>query len=786
MKKRPRRIKLFFSKNFCLNWIKQGSKKESAASEKFAEFLENWLKKTLPSLCFKWRMIMAKVELKTVGDILLDKELELIIPDYQRGYRWRGGDSPENSQIVQLMDDIYEYVNNKKEYYSKDDSGNEIYKFYCLQPIVVARKNKNEKKYFLVDGQQRLTTLWLIYRYWKIKAVQPFLKYGDPEKILGEEVFSKCCYLKYETSRNDEFLNKIHNTTVDPSCGINGTLDEFYLAEAYRTIDRWCTGKNFDWMNANDISHEILKLLELKLENAIVNPSLQVIWYELEESEENVSDQIALFNRINRGKIPLTSAELIKAFLFGEFSSNQSTASSNAKENPERSRFEKEWEEIENTLSDDMFWGFLCNSEYETRIEFLFELLIIKYRPSVKETEESLGQKQNKSKPQRTFYLFKTIYENTFKTAYAAREEIFAYFQKLLKYYRSHELYHLIGYLVHIGKPMYEIVSELEDAPNYHVCVNRLKEAVKKKVFDNNAPNSSNNAASWVQQVDNVRYEKCENEIKEFVNKPLINKILLLFNIVTVIGNGLELQKAEKTNSKKTAHELYWFPFKQNRSISWDIEHICSQATENHLEEEDEKRQRTWCLTLLDYYYGCDLVDKELPDRDLLPELRKIKNVIDANVEKYPVAEKYDENDWSLKGINLRRSRILRDILSFLLNENDKKNFKAIQDAADELEREGKTAPVAAQDLSNLTLLDAQTNRSFKDAPYPVKRAKILKNERNGFFIPPCTKNVFLKAYSKTLDDMLYWDPSIDGTVYKTEIKNALSNFFNNTNSGNN
>jgi hypothetical protein len=267
--------------------------------------------------------------------------------------------------------------------------------------------------------------------------------------------------------------------------------------------------------------------------------------------------------------------------------------------------------------------------------------------------------------------------------------------------------------LVHIGKPLYEIVSTLEDALDYNDCVELLKQTVKEKVFGGHLTNSPYNVSNWEKQVEEVRYERSDSEKKELLNKPLISKILLLFNIVTVIGNGLKLQEVEKKGTEKSANALYWFPFKQNRDISWDIEHICSQATENHLEEEDEKRQRIWCLTLLDYYYGSDLIDKELSDKDLLQELEKIKNDISADIEKYPDDASYDKDDWSRKGINRRRRQILKDILSFLLNEENKTSFKVILDAAEELEREGKTAPVAAQDLSNLTLLDAKTNRSY-------------------------------------------------------------------------
>jgi len=44
--------------------------------------------------------------------------------------------------------------------------------------------------------------------------------------------------------------------------------------------------------------------------------------------------------------------------------------------------------------------------------------------------------------------------------------------------------------------------------------------------------------------------------------------------------------------------------------------------------------------------------------------------------------------------------------------------------------------------------LDAETNRSYKNAVFPVKRREILNRDRDGTFVPLCTKNVFLKCYS--------------------------------------
>ena len=78
-----------------------------------------------------------KLDTILVGDIKGD----FYIPSYQRGYRWG------ETEIIRLLDDIY----------STEGKRN-----YCLQPVVV---RKNGERYELIDGQQRLTTIYLIYRF---------------------------------------------------------------------------------------------------------------------------------------------------------------------------------------------------------------------------------------------------------------------------------------------------------------------------------------------------------------------------------------------------------------------------------------------------------------------------------------------------------------------------------------------------------------------------------------------------------------------------------------------
>ena len=77
-----------------------------------------------------------QLDTELVGDI----KGTFFVSSYQRGYGW-GKD-----EDLRLLDDIYQ-----------DGKKN-----YCLQPVVVRNSGA---AYELIDGQQRLTTLFLIYKY---------------------------------------------------------------------------------------------------------------------------------------------------------------------------------------------------------------------------------------------------------------------------------------------------------------------------------------------------------------------------------------------------------------------------------------------------------------------------------------------------------------------------------------------------------------------------------------------------------------------------------------------
>ena len=286
------------------------------------------------------------------------------VPSYQRGYRW-GRD-----EVMRLLVDIYE-------------NGD---KSYCLQPVVV---RKSGGSYELIDGQQRLTTLYLIYRF--MKDANPFFE---------EPAFT----LEYQTRESsEEFLR-----TVDPSRR-DENIDFWFISNAYETIKAWF---------GEDLQIRVINFFKYLKED------VKIIWYEVGEDE----DAISLFTRLNIGKIALTSAELVKAMFL----------SSGGRADMTRGKQEEialQWDTMEKELHDDSLWYFLTNHStgaYQTRIDLVLDLI----------SEKPAGSRDK-------YYTYFRLDELARQTSL---DELWRRIQRtfliLKDWHENHELYHKIGFLV--------------------------------------------------------------------------------------------------------------------------------------------------------------------------------------------------------------------------------------------------------------------------------------------------------------------------------------------------
>src|SRR4051794_24940000 len=175
------------------------------------------------------------------------------IPRYQRGYRWT------ELEVTRLLQDI------------SDSEGSTYY----LQPIVV--KDLGDGRWELIDGQQRLTTLALIVRYFKTYVPMAEVKYT----------------IQYETRPlSAEFLLEPTKAKAEEN------IDFFHMFAAWQAIGAWLDRQD----DASTSAFEIYSALSRRV---------KVIWYEAPET----TDSIELFTRLNVGRIPLTDAELVKALL---------------------------------------------------------------------------------------------------------------------------------------------------------------------------------------------------------------------------------------------------------------------------------------------------------------------------------------------------------------------------------------------------------------------------------------------------------------------------------------
>ena len=151
---------------------------------------------------------------KILGNI---QNKTFIIPPYQRLYAWK------DEQIKALLDDFKNCIehNNKQE-----DESNK--KSHFIGNVVVAKK---EEKNELIDGQQRLTTIWLVLRYLLRKGFDA-KDYFDIEMPIRKED-TKAIKDYCEGKTLDECFNDTNNTNV-------GFKNAFKTFEAYFGKD----GKN--------------------------------------------------------------------------------------------------------------------------------------------------------------------------------------------------------------------------------------------------------------------------------------------------------------------------------------------------------------------------------------------------------------------------------------------------------------------------------------------------------------------------------------------------------------
>ena len=362
--------------------------------------------------------------------------MNFFIPGYQRGYRWT------EQQVNDLLNDINEFE-------PKNGS------WYCLQPLVVKRlkedtfrrikeeaasldevKSLLKGRWEVIDGQQRLTTIYLI-----LACLGVTDKYS----------------IEYETRKGS--MNFLENISEKNENEAKGNIDFFYMHKAYKTIEAFFTQKKSN--------EEEKKSYKDKLLN-----NVKFIWYEIDEGENPVT----VFTRLNMGKIPLTNAELIKA-LFLNRSNFGTGEGKNETLRLRQQEMASEWDTIEYTLQNDEFWLFLNQpgDNRPTRIDFIFDLIC--EQDALKVETEDIGTDEY-----RTFrYFYKYVQTENADIVFCWKT-VKKYFQIFQEWYNDLELYHYVGYLIEQGETVDSLVKEWVSKKTREEFITGIKGKIKESL----------------------------------------------------------------------------------------------------------------------------------------------------------------------------------------------------------------------------------------------------------------------------------------------------------------
>jgi len=601
------------------------------------------------------------------------------IPGYQRGYRW------EEQEVTELLDDIWKF--------SKD---NNLGNFYCLQPIVLQKNDKGGLD--VLDGQQRLTTLYILLVYLEENRLQD--GYNQPLFSLNYSTREKC---------QDFLLNKkFINNDLE-----NSNIDFHHICKAYKCIDAWFKDKNH--RGAKN------KLVPILLDHTPSKKTLnirnvRIIKYLLEDD----TNPIDAFIRLNIGKIPLTDAELTKALLLQSdtYNANSNQGYENDNKHEQEMKFKKmklyniakEWDDIEYALQDDGFWCFLNDGldEKPTRIEFIFDLLAEKVLKEKKYFE-------NKPLKHSTFLIFSSYLEDLIdngvdnipltriEAVSKIWDEVIEYYEYFIEWFHDRELYHFIGFLLafqkqNLGERLYSLIG----------C--------SKKSTKSEFKNYLKNEIATIIKVDKPIVDLVyEDEKQRGLDQPAIRKILLIHNVYST-------WKSDKEKS--------FFPFNlYKHGNKWSLEHIWAQNSKSITKID---QQTSWLDDHIKAFSNLSNIDSRLIEA--MKALRDCPN------------RKQDEFEE------------IQNEVYLMANIETGNNY------------EGKHC------INNMCLLDAATNSSLNNAIFVVKREKIKDRELEGHYIPICSRNAFLKTYTKYPKDNVYWT-SEDKKAYLKSIEEAYDFF---------
>ena len=662
------------------------------------------------------------LKLVHLGDLM---GMHFNIPYYQRGYRW------ESKQVLDLLEDLFEF----QQSHPKQNQ------FYCLQPLVTCRNNTFNDINFIVfdviDGQQRLTTLFLLIEYLGMGSFE--LRYERAVKK-GEDLRlwdnGKLCYSNLQSISDED---------------MKANPDYFYMSQAMLCIDNWFKEKIKQYPRIKRMFEDVLSnpnymkgskpFYEMDEDLNADQPDVRFIWY---EDDSSGGGSISTFKRLNYGKTPLTATELIKALLLqcDVYDPDRRTEMKQI-----AFRMSTEWDAMEKALQNDFMWSMLHPQKYDraSRIDLVLSFV-------ARDLEENHGIEVNSLRKDRDYdYLvFNKYIENEKqknRPYHDVVKELWTNIQDTYSVFRSwfedREYYHLTGmYLTLLGQTPDEHLKTLRHLVNKfksHERKSYINFLKKEKIgslirFDESRFEETEEAS-----FDNLYYGKFSDTIV---------RILFVYNVDATMKN---------------VQDRAYFPFRFYQDTKPSLEHIHPQ----HLHDED-----------IDFITRCRWFrDKcaELDGKNVKDEVWAAVKELNGVLLLSPEEESEKKSDAAKKSLKEKAE---------LYNKNEyhyRQLLKVIDSHFDEL---ADIDEMELHRISNLALVDNITNIRLGNGLILAKRAVLqrLSDEYNsshgkaGACIYNGTWKVFNKEYTAKATDLQFWTKE-DRNNYLEHLKTVYNEY---------
>lgn len=266
----------------------------------------------------------------TIGELYGNKDSLYKIPQYQRPYKW------EDEQIYKLWDDIFEAWENEEQN-------------YFLGSIITAKPRDDEKSAYVdvVDGQQRLTTLMILFCV--LRDLFPNINKAAAEEnpfAVDMDTINSSIALHGKSKRLKLNTHAAHQSDFEKLILNGNTLEN---KKPYKYQIRTDEEPKYKFINTALIFKE--KLEDLGEEKAAVFINFLFNQVKIIRIDcKNREFAIKLFQVLNDRGMDLTAADLIKSFLIEKLYKKYDGDSDTTKQ--KEGQFISDWREMEQNIKD--------------------------------------------------------------------------------------------------------------------------------------------------------------------------------------------------------------------------------------------------------------------------------------------------------------------------------------------------------------------------------------------------------------------------------------------------